>query len=63
MRLCGFLGKRSAGPLVMLGYRPTRGAGELSMPRVLLGDKIYPWVAGLVLAILILDLALVWSVF
>jgi hypothetical protein len=49
--------------LVMLGYRPTRGRGGLSMPRVLLGDKIYPWVAGVVLAVIILDLGLVWSLF
>jgi hypothetical protein len=47
----------------MLGYRPTRGTEGLSMPRVLLGDKIYPWVAGVVLAVIILDIALVWSVF
>jgi len=33
------------------------------MPRVLLGDKIYPWVAVVVLAIIIVDLALVWSLF
>jgi hypothetical protein len=33
------------------------------MPRVLLGDKIYPWVAGLVLATVVLDVALVWSLF
>jgi len=29
----------------------------------LLGDKIYPWVAVVVLAIIIVDLALVWSLF
>jgi hypothetical protein len=33
------------------------------MPRMLLGDKIYPWVAVAVLAIIIVDLALVWSLF
>jgi hypothetical protein len=33
------------------------------MPRVLLGDRFYSWVAGAVIAIIILDVALIWSLF
>jgi hypothetical protein len=33
------------------------------MLRLLEGDKFYPFVAVVVLAIIILDVALVWSVF
>jgi hypothetical protein len=33
------------------------------MSRVLEGDKFYPWLASMVLAIISFDIVLVWSLF
>ena len=33
------------------------------MPRVLLGDKVYPWIAVAGLGITTLDIGLVWYLF
>ena len=33
------------------------------MPRVLEGDKFYPWLVALILAIIIVDIAFIWSLF
>ena len=33
------------------------------MSRVLEGDKFYPWLAALILAVIIADIALIWSLF
>ena len=63
MRLCNFSGGAARDRSVMLGYRTTRGTGGLSMPRVLLGDKLYPWIAVAVVAITTLDIGLVWYLF
>jgi hypothetical protein len=39
------------------------GGRRINMPRVLLGDKFYPLVAVLVLAMIIFDSMLIWSLF
>jgi hypothetical protein len=45
------------------GVSITGRLGELSMPRVLQGDKFYPWLVGGVLALIIADILLIWSLF
>ena len=61
--VCVNLGGAARGCLEVLGYRPIRGTGGLSMPRVLLGDKVYPWIAVAGLGITTLDIGLVWYLF
>jgi hypothetical protein len=59
-----FLGQGSAGLPVLFARGVSSISGQsLSMPRALEGDKFYPWLAIMVLLIIIVDIFLFWHLF